>query len=191
MNCDQCGTPNPDAVRFCNNCGTAFTLQPSAPRRPDAGYNWKLVIGVILGIFALAGVGSLLSDKDHTGPASSPSQTPPAPAAHSTSGAATKPVDVPPDRLRQQLGDDYLQVISAANPHLNYIRQKITKTKGGYALWLVHEFFTQSSFSIGSDAKLVSTWIDLKRSDLSKAKVVRVGFMNTNGYLGYCYFDLN
>lgn len=77
-----------------------------------------------------------------------------------------------------------------ANQHLNFIKQKTTKMKGGYALWLVHDYFTQSSFSIGQDGKLVSAWVDRNRTDLNKAKIVRVGFMNTSGYLGSCWFDL-
>ncbi len=105
-------------------------------------------------------------------------------AADKARAAAEAPAE------RERLADDYLNVISAANPHLNFIKKRLGKTKGGYALWLVHEFFTSSTFSIGDDAKLVQAWIAQNHGDLLRAGIVRVGFMNSSGYLGSCYFDL-
>lgn len=92
--------------------------------------------------------------------------------------------------LREQLADNYVSVISAANPYLNFIKKKTTKAKGGYALWAVHDLFTSSSFSMGNDAGIVQAWINENSADLHRANIVRVGFMNSSGYLGYCYFDL-
>ena len=65
-----------------------------------------------------------------------------------------------------------------------------TEVKGGYALWLVHDFFTQSSFSIGNDAKTVKAWMFSNYSDLKEGKIVRIGLMNSSGYLGSCWLEV-
>jgi hypothetical protein len=92
--------------------------------------------------------------------------------------------------LRERLKDDYQSIIAAANPHLNYIGSKITKTKGGYALWATHTYFSQYSLTIGEDAHVIEAWIDKNRSELKQAGIVRVGLMGTESYAGSSYFDL-
>ncbi|HEX8713404.1 MAG TPA: PspC domain-containing protein [Terracidiphilus sp.] len=32
--CQKCGASQPESARFCSACGTAFPVQPVAPRRP-------------------------------------------------------------------------------------------------------------------------------------------------------------
>ncbi len=92
--------------------------------------------------------------------------------------------------LREKLRMAYEEVLSAENPHLNYIRSKLTKSKGGYALWCVHPYFNQYSFSIGHDAKVVSSWIDQNHKELRSAGIVRVGVMSSQGWGGSCWFDI-
>jgi hypothetical protein len=94
------------------------------------------------------------------------------------------------DSLRERLRDSYQSTVAEANPHLNFVGSKITTIKGGYALWAVHEFFTQYTFSAGDDAHIVSRWIDDHRSDLKEANVIRVGVMGKGPYASYCWFDI-
>lgn len=94
-------------------------------------------------------------------------------------------------RLRGQLQVEYERLLSTANPHLNYITTKLTKHKGGFALWGVHTYFSQYTFSIGDDAKIVSAWIDQNNSDLKKAGILRVGVMSKEDWGGWCWFDLH
>ncbi len=37
MNCPKCGAPNPDAARFCQNCGQPVGAAQGAPMPPSAG----------------------------------------------------------------------------------------------------------------------------------------------------------
>lgn len=117
-------------------------------------------------------------------------------AGPSAPASANVPTPIPPARepspaeLRNNLADEYLKLISLANPHLNFIKQKTTKIKGGYALWAVHEYFTANTFSIGDDAKLVQAWIARSRPELYRAGITRVGLQSARSY-GSCYFDLN
>lgn len=189
MNCRRCGFANDGRSKFCNNCGAAFNalLLQQQKKKSDG---WKLALGVLAGLCILSGIVNRCSPNSSQPPSSQNTTTPSSPPPVASQPSPSRPADVPPDRLRQELAGDYLTVISIANPHLNFIKQKTTKIKGGYALWLVHDYFTQSSFSIGDDGKLVSAWIDQNRRDLNKAGVVRVGLMNTSGYLGSCWFDL-
>lgn len=93
-------------------------------------------------------------------------------------------------KLREEVANDYQQLIAGANPHLNYIQSKMTKIRGGYALWATHEFFTQYSFSSGNDASVVQEWIGRNRGKLADAQIVRVGLMGRGGFASYCYFDI-
>jgi len=95
-----------------------------------------------------------------------------------------------PAELRRDLAAEYSDIIAAANPHLNFIKQKTTKVKGGYAIWAVHEYFTSSTFSIGEDAKLAQAWISRNHAELKRAGIVRVGVQNTSGWLGSCWFEV-
>jgi len=94
-------------------------------------------------------------------------------------------------RLRDDLIVSYNDTIQNANPHLNFIKSKVTKTKGGYALWAVHDFFNQYSLSIGDDAKVISEWVAENREKLQDAQIVRIGLMGKGDYAGSSYFDLN
>lgn len=130
------------------------------------------------------------------GPKEKPNQTTPTqPTAVKPNSAVTIPATparpvLSPEQTREKLSGELLTLISVINPHLNFIKAKTTKIKGGYALWLVHEYFTENTFSIGDDAKAVQAWINRSRDELKHAGVVRVGLQNTNGYLGSCWLDL-
>lgn len=93
-------------------------------------------------------------------------------------------------KLRQTLRYEYQVLISTANPHLNFIDTKLTKVKGGYALWATHEYFSQFTFSIGGNGPLVSKWIDENHNTLSDAEIVRVGVMGRGSYAGSVWFDV-
>lgn len=92
--------------------------------------------------------------------------------------------------LRERLKDNYRNFVAGINPHLNYIGAKLTKTKGGYALWATHEFFTQYTFSAGDDAHQVSAWVGRNREELEQAGIVRVGVMGEGPYASWSYFDV-
>ena len=91
---------------------------------------------------------------------------------------------------RESLKTSYLNLIKNENSIYNFVEAKLTKMKGGYALWAVHEFFNQYSFSAGNDARVVSQWIDENRNDLNKVGIVRVGLMGKGPYASWCYYDL-
>jgi hypothetical protein len=93
-------------------------------------------------------------------------------------------------RIREQLKDDYQKLLSDANPHLNYITAGLTKYKHGFALWGMHEYFSEYTFSIGDDAKVVSAWISTNRSELQKAGILRVGVKSKEGWGGSCWFEV-
>ena len=84
----------------------------------------------------------------------------------------------------------YERVVQEANPNLNFIQSKFTKIKGGYALWATHEYFSQYTFSIGPDAKVVQEWIGENRTELLDAEIVRVGVMGRGGFSSYAWFDV-
>lgn len=92
--------------------------------------------------------------------------------------------------LRDKLQADYQSLLSNANPHLNYITTKLSKYKGGFALWGVHTYFSQYTFSIGDDAKVVSAWIALNHSDLKRAGILRVGVTSNESWGGECWFEV-
>ena len=93
-------------------------------------------------------------------------------------------------RLREMLQAEYEVLLSDANPHLNYIKTALSKHKGGFVLWGVHDYFSRYTFSIGDDAKVVSAWIARNRSHLEKAGIVRVGVQSQEGWGGSCWFDI-
>lgn len=92
--------------------------------------------------------------------------------------------------LRDRLADDYRNTVASANPHLNYIDKKITKVKGGHALWATHDFFTRYTLSAGNDAHVISAWIDQHSGELREAGIVRVGVMGTGPYASWSHFDI-
>jgi hypothetical protein len=91
---------------------------------------------------------------------------------------------------RNELLESYRSTYANANPYLNYIKTKITKEKNGYAIWLIHSMFTQSSFDVGSDAHTVQAWINANRSELARASIKKVGLQNESGYLGSCWLEI-
>jgi hypothetical protein len=91
---------------------------------------------------------------------------------------------------REILRAKYERLVQEANPNLNFIQSKFTKIKGGYALWATHEYFSQYTFSIGPNAKIVQEWIGENRTELLDAEIVRVGVMGRGGFSGYTYFDV-
>ena len=93
-------------------------------------------------------------------------------------------------KRRESLRDEYLTLMSVGHPHLNYIDAKLTKVKGGYALWATHEYFTQYTFSIGGTGPLVRMWIEKHSKELSDAEIVRVGVMGRGPYASWNYFDV-
>lgn len=93
-------------------------------------------------------------------------------------------------KLREQLANEYRQLVADANPHLNFIDSKITKTKGGYALWATHDFFSQYSLSTGDDAKVIQEWVYRNQQRLEDAEVARVGLMGRGPYSSWVYFDV-
>lgn len=93
--------------------------------------------------------------------------------------------------LRELLASRYCALIQAENSHLNYIGTKITASKGGYAIWATHEFFTQYAFSTGDEGPSTQRFIQNNYEALKKAKVVRVGLMGSGPYSSYCYFNVD
>jgi hypothetical protein len=54
MKCHHCGSLNPDAVRFCNNCGVALNIPASQPELLKISNNaWKWILGVFGGLVLL------------------------------------------------------------------------------------------------------------------------------------------
>ena len=93
-------------------------------------------------------------------------------------------------KLRDKFQVDYQRLLSDANPHLNYITTRLNKHKGGFALWGVHTYFGQYTFSIGDDAKVVSAWIGRNQSELKRAGILRVGVRSSESWGGWCWFEV-
>jgi hypothetical protein len=93
-------------------------------------------------------------------------------------------------QVRESLRAEYQGFLTTALPHLNYIGSKLTKVKGGYALWGTHEYFTRYTFTIGDTGPAVSKWIDEHRRALEDAGIVRVGVMGRGPFSSWNYFDL-
>jgi hypothetical protein len=163
---------------------TWFTLQRGYSRRARAvAFIWLGAVFVILA-----------ADRKDTTRVSS-TQSPAGVASPSSSehlvAAVPSPTPTPaPAALRKELGESYRGMVAATNRHLNFIEYKYTKTKGGYALWATHDFFTQYTFSSGDEAKLVSQWIDLHYDNLKGAGVRRVGVMGTGSYASSVWFEV-
>lgn len=92
--------------------------------------------------------------------------------------------------LHEELRLEYERLMVSVNPHLNYIDSKLTKTKGGYALWATHEYFSQYTFTIGDDGPAVEKWINTNHSRLNDAGIVRVGVKGRGSYATWNYFDV-
>jgi len=206
MKCYKCGRNNPSDSTFCNGCATELAtqrshawnqsvLEPNAWQRfmakTSLGQKGCLaLVGVFLFLGIVRGILNNTSQPRIIPTEQGTSQTPLQSVAPSNTPPASYMQDLPPAQMRGILLESYQAAVSTANPHLNLIKSNITKMKGGYALWLVHSFFTSSSFQIGDDVKVVSAWIDSHRAELDKAQIKRVGFKNESGYLGECWLDL-
>jgi hypothetical protein len=93
-------------------------------------------------------------------------------------------------RLRESLAESYRQTVATANSHLNFISSKTTRVKGGYAIWAVHEFFSQFTLSMGGDAKTAQAWISTNYSDLKKTQIRQVGFWGSGAYGSRCWLTI-
>lgn len=89
--------------------------------------------------------------------------------------------------LRERLAQSFKQTIAEANPHLNFISSRVTKVKGGYAIWAVHEFFSQYTLSVGDDAKIASAWWPSNYEELRRTYVVQVGFWGSGAFGSRCW----
>lgn len=96
-------------------------------------------------------------------------------------GLASQKREMAP-KLRDELARDYRQLISDANPHLNFIDFKITKAKGGFALWATHDFFSKYSLSSGDESAIIQEWLSRNGQKLADAGIVRVGLMGNGPY---------
>lgn len=189
MFCPRCRFNNPLDARFCNSCGAQMPIgiqQPKTNTETKSTKQLLIIAAIALGIIWLAY--QLRPTALRSSSVQTDSQPTASPAAETTPVAPVP--DLPPAALRDRLENNYRSTVAKANPYMNFIKSQITKMKGGYALWAVHDGFTQSSFSYGDDAKIVSAWIDTNREDLKKAQIKRVGFKNESGYLGSCFYDL-
>lgn len=104
-------------------------------------------------------------------------------------GLASQKREMAP-KIRDSLAHEYRQLVTDANPHLNFVDSKITRTKGGFALWATHDFFSQYSLSSGNDAAVIQEWISRNREKLGDAGIVRVGLMGKGPYSSWVYFDV-
>ena len=194
MKCLRCGKENMADALFCNRCGTATapTMQHQAAMNPDRASALKLILWILAGFVVLGFIswnsGILRTNSESTSNTSS--------SINSNTNASALVVppqpqpEIPPEKLREKLASNYKTTVAAANPYMNFIKSKLTKTKGGYALWAIHPMFTQSSFDVGSDAHMVRQWMAEHYDELKKAEIKRVGYKNESGYLGECWFDL-
>jgi len=88
------------------------------------------------------------------------------------------------------LATSYRKLLAEQDPSYNWIQVKTEKTGGGYALWGVHEFYTEYSFSAGSLGPAVYAWMDLHHSDIMDAKVRRVGVRGIGEYATRIWFKV-
>ena len=102
----------------------------------------------------------------------------------------TLPTLHPLEFRRERLAESYLFKVQTEESHLNHIQTKITKTKGGYALWTVHDYFGRYSFSIGSLGPSVQSWISENYGDLKASQITRVGVKNAQGYGGSVWYEV-
>jgi hypothetical protein len=106
-----------------------------------------------------------------------------------TEPAATKQT---PAELRETLSAEYLTLVVQQYSHLNAVRPKTTKTKGGYGLWATHEFFGRYTFSAGRQAQVIDQWVFANRVRLRQAEINQVGVMSSDRPFGEssCWFDV-
>ncbi len=182
MNCQKCGLRNLMGDRYCAKCGHPL---PSATSSKTV-----ITVMAVVGGLALLGVLSqAVREPERNNLAPSPSPVAFAPVSTPTpmTPAQRKEHEL---RTREALQVEYVQLLELGNPDLNFIQSKLTKMKGGYALWGVHDYFSQFSFSIGPDGKLVEEWVGNNREKLLEAGIVRVGVMGRGGYSSWAYFDV-
>ncbi len=204
--CPQCGHQNQLSFKFCTDCGTG--LPPGAPvsevlpsiqqNKKPSSFGWTMVGWVIIGVTAfvlvgLAMIGAAMLESSRSSGSTSVEQANTSPTSTPTESATPPPTPIPltPEQLREKLKTSYDYTMSASHTHLNFIRIKTTKIKGGYALWAQHEYFGQYTLSIGETAKVIQDWMGVNIGDLREAKIVRVGVMSAGGYGGYSYFDVD
>lgn len=94
-------------------------------------------------------------------------------------------------QLRERLAESYRKTIATSNSHLNFITKKITKVKEGYAIWAVHDFFSQFTLSAGGDAQVVTTWIIANYDELQQAQIKQVGFWGSGPFGSRCWLPVS
>jgi hypothetical protein len=175
--CQRCQTIDKTGAQLCPRCGIPLQL---ADRGQPAVPPLLIVIGVLglLAVLFFVALGLLLhrvrAPPPQTGPAARADATPARPLT-------------PPEQ-RAQLAAEYEALLKAAMPHLNYIEVQTQKGKGGYTLWGYHEFFTEYTFSAGSDGPAVQEWIRANSAALRDAGIVRVGVHGRGAYASSTWF---
>lgn len=178
MICSRCSAPLPDGARFCSACGMAAEISQEV----QSGLSREIKGGIaIAGMLLVASIVYTVSRRD--APVRGPAWVTPVAVAtaQSSPSLAASPSPVSPERIREELRTRYAGFLQVAKPSHNYIETKFTKVKGGYALWGVHNYFSQFSFDLGPFAGEVNQWIGEHRTKLLDAKIVRVGVMSPDG----------
>lgn len=142
--------------------------------------NSALLFLVVIGFYLAYVSSTKISEENQSQIAPKPLSTP----------AVKMPAALPQATTKEDLAAEYLTTFSAAKPYLNFIGRKITKVKGGYGLFLTHEYFTSSSFASGDEPRIIQTWINENATALHNAKIRRVGLMNKDNWLGACWLEV-
>lgn len=170
--CANCKRQYTTADCYCAVCGK--TLQ-THKRQSNAGalaIIFGSVFVLLCALVVIVGVGELQSNPQvSTVSLPTPTPTPtvaPTPTAPTVDQQLKKYLDNVDERAltersrvvtRENLTREYQAFLHDTNPHLNYIEGRVTKVKGGYALWGSHTYFSQYSFTIGPLGPNVSAWI--------------------------------
>lgn len=148
------------------------------------GYSWiARILGISWALFILiimigANPGQELPTANSV--ASEPIALAITPAPKPIATALPKPAD--PAIIRGALAVEYKEFISRNNRQFNFIETKVSKSKKGYELWAVHEYFNQYSLSIGNNGKELPEWMMDNMDRLKQAGFVKVGLKNSDRY---------
>lgn len=183
MICSQCGFDQHIEGKFCTNCGAALPLPEKAPTRSP-----KVVLILIGVVVFFCGFGGLII-KLAENPQKPIKPAQPYPDLVTIEPMPTVP-PLSPEEIRELLREDYQLTMQAAHSHLNFIKAKISKTKGGYALMARHTYFGQYTLKAGGTAGVISGWIDLNESKLKQAGIVRVGVETDEDFGGASWFNV-
>jgi hypothetical protein len=192
--CPRCGDHNKFDAIYCRRCGIAFPLTTEIIEANSVNKNRVssprkfVIVGLIASPFFLATViGMFTPDQRRNGEFSAA-----IPSSLMRVAPTPTPILLPPEALRNELADSYRRFISTKELNMNFIGTKIVRQgKSGYALYATHEYFSQYSFSLGSLAGEVQSWIAQNRSDLVRARITRVGVMDRGEYASWAWFDVD